>query len=165
MSDDPRATPGEDAPAETAPPTDDAASQDAAAPEAAPADEAAPAEVDAPKKRRRKKQKKLGDAAESEPQILERPRLDAKGIERPAFLLRFPEDPELEPVIAAFEAGNYAHVRAAAQKLSEQGRTPELRRAADELLRRIDPDPLMKVFLAVAIALLLVVVAYGYMGH
>jgi hypothetical protein len=163
MSDDPRATPGEDAPAETAPPTEAAASEDAA-PEAAPADEAAPAEASAPKKRRKKK-KKPEDAAESVPQIFERPRLDAKGIERPAFLLRFPEDPELEPVIAAFEAGNYAHVRAAAQKLSEQGQTPEVRRAADELLRRIDPDPLMKLFLAVAIALLLVVVAYGYMGH
>jgi hypothetical protein len=163
MSDDPRATPGEDAPAETAPPTEAAPSEDAA-PEAAPADEAAPAEAGAPKKRRKKK-KKLEDAAAAEPQIFERPRLDANGIERPAFLLRFPEDPELEPVIAAFEAGNYAHVRAAAQKLSEQGQTPEVRRAADELLRRIDPDPLMKLFLAVAIALLLVVVAYGYMGH
>jgi hypothetical protein len=164
MSDHPRATPGEDAPAETAPPTDAAVSDVAAAPEASSADEAAPAEAGAPKKRRKKK-KKPEDAAESEPQIFERPRLDAKGIERPAFLLRFPEDPELEPVIAAFEAGNYAHVRAAAQKLSEQGQTPEVRRAADELLRRIDPDPLMKLFLAVAIALLLVVVAYGYMGH
>jgi hypothetical protein len=163
MSDDPRATPGEDAPAETAPPTEAAPSEDAA-PEAAPADEAAPAEAGAPKKRRKKK-KKLEDAAAAEPQIFERPRLHPNGIERPAFLLRFPEDPELEPVIAAFEAGNYAHVRAAAQKLSEQGQTPEVRRAADELLRRIDPDPLMKLFLAVAIALLLVVVAYGYMGH
>lgn len=158
MSDDPRATPGEDAPAEEAPPAE------VAAPEQAPAPEAVSAEDSAPKKRRRKK-KQLEEAAEPEPAVFERPRLDAKGLERPAFLLRFPEDPALEPVIAAFEAGNYAEVRKAAQKLSEEGATPEVRRAAEELLRRIEPDPLMKLFLVVAIALLLVVVAYGYLGH
>ncbi len=158
MSDDPRATPGKDAPAEEAPPAE------VAAPEAAPAPESAIAEESAPKKRRRKK-KKLEETAEPELRVFERPRLDAKGLERPAFLLRFPEDTALEPVIAAFEAGNYAEVREAAQKLSEDGQTPEVRRAAEELLRRIEPDPLMKLFLSVAIALLLVVVAYGYLGH
>lgn len=156
MSDDPR--PGEEAPAEEAP-AEEAPPAEAAAPEdAVPADDAAP-------KKRRKKKKKPEEVAEPEAQVFERPRLDPKGLERPAFLLRFPEDPELEPVIAAFEAGNYAHVRVAAQKLSEHGQTPEVRHAADELLRRIEPDPLMKLFLGVAIALLLVVVAYGYMGH
>src|SRR5687768_16932800 len=102
MSDDPRATPGEDAPAEAAPPPESAAPEDAAAPEGAPSNETAPAEEGAPKKRRKKK-KKLEDSAQPEPQIFERPRLDANGVERPAFLLRFPQDPELEPVIAAFE--------------------------------------------------------------
>jgi hypothetical protein len=158
MSEDPRATPGEDAPAAQAPPEDPGATEGAAAPEAASTEEGAP-------KKRRKKKKKSEDAAEPEVQVFERPRFDARGLERPAFLLRFPEDPELEPLIAAFEAGNYAHVRVAAQKLSEHGGTPEVRRAADELLRRIEPDPLMKLFLAVTIALLLVVMAYGYLGH
>jgi len=158
MSDEPRATPGDDV--TDAPPAD--------LPEEAPAADEAPSEAaladeSAPKKRRRKKKK--AEAAEPEAQVFERPRFDAKGVERPAFLLRFPEDPELEPVIAAFEAGNYGLVRQEALKLSELGQTPEVRRAADELLRRIDPDPLLKLFLGVAVALLLVIVAYGYMGH
>ena len=160
MSDDPRATPGEDSPAAEAPPAEAAAPEGAATPSEA----TAPIEEGAPKKRRKKK-KKLEEAAEPEPQVFERSRLNERGLERPAFLLRFPQDPELEPVLAAFEAGNYAHVREAAQKLSEQGQTPEVRRAADELLRRVEPDPLVKLFLAVAVALLLVVVAFGYLEH
>src|SRR3569832_50561 len=60
-------------------------------------------------------------AEPSEPQpsatARRRPRLNAAGEERPAFLLEFPEDPQLELLIAAFEAGNFAQVRAEAPKL------------------------------------------------
>jgi hypothetical protein len=117
----------------------------------------------APVRKRRKKKKKLEEPA-PEPEVFERPPLDGKGRERPRFLLRFPEDPELEPLIAAFEAGNYAQVRALAPALAERAERPEVRRAAEELLRRIEPDPLMKALLAMAVALLTVVAAYAYLS-
>jgi hypothetical protein len=117
------------------------------------ASEAKPAEPRRKKKTRSKKARPL------------RSELDAAGRERPAFVLDFPEDPELEPLVAAFEAGNYAHVREHAPRLAASTERPEVKAAALELGRRIEPDPLVKFLLAVAIALFVVVVAYVYHSH
>jgi hypothetical protein len=113
--------------------------------------------------RRRKRRRKAADAPAA-PGVFERPSLDAQGRERPRFLLRFPIDTELEPAIAAFEAGNYALVRQHAEPLAERAESPEVRRAAEELLSRIEPDPLNKLFLAIAVALLLAVASYAYLS-
>lgn len=118
-----------------------------------------------PRKKRKKKKKDEAAAAAAEPEVFERPATDARGRERPRFLLRFPRDPELESLIAAFEAGNYAHVRQAAPALAERAERPEVRGAAEELLERTEPDPLVKVFLAISVALLAVVAAYAYLAH
>jgi len=80
---------------------------------------------------------------------------DEKGLDRPAFILDFPVDEALEPLIAAFEAGNYAYVRREAPKVAERAKDPAVRAAALELRRRIDPDPLA-IYLVAASALLLV---------
>jgi hypothetical protein len=132
-----------------------------AAVDAPPANEPVANEPPAPKKKKRKR--KLAEAPAA-PAPFERPALDANGRERPRFLLRFPLDPELDRLVAAFEAGNYAEVRRAAPELAERAELPEVRRAADELLRRIEPDQLLKLYLAVAVALLLAVASYAYLS-
>ncbi|MEO8906150.1 MAG: hypothetical protein ABI627_31900 [Polyangiaceae bacterium] len=91
--------------------------------------------------------------------------LNASGRERPRFLLAFPDDVELQRLASAFEAGNYQAVRVGASKLVEDAEDPIVREAARELCRRIDPDPLMKYLLAVALTLFVFVVWYTYQGQ
>jgi hypothetical protein len=93
---------------------------------------------------------------------IERPRLNALGEERPAFLLRFPHDPELEPLIAAFEQGDFAKVRREAPALARRAPDEAVRRAALELRRRIDPDPLLVVLLVFALSLFAFLAAWIY---
>jgi len=91
--------------------------------------------------------------------------LNREGRERPGFLLAFPDDPELQRLVQAFEAGNYEAVRLGAPRLAESTENAAVRAAARELRRRIDPDPLMKYLLGVAIALFVFVVWYTYQTH
>jgi hypothetical protein len=91
-----------------------------------------------------------------------RARLNAAGEERPAFLLNFPEDPQLELLIAAFEAGNFAQVRAQAPQLAASSSDDAVRRAALELRRRTDPDPLLVGLLGLCIVLFVFLVAWVY---
>jgi len=91
--------------------------------------------------------------------------LNAEGRERPGFLLEFPDDPELQRLVQAFEAGNYEAVRSGAPRLAQTTQDAAVRGAARELRRRIDPDPLMKYLLWVAIALFVFVVWFSYQNH
>lgn len=88
--------------------------------------------------------------------------LDASGRERPRFLLKFPQHPDLQRLATAFEAGNYALVREEAQTLAERTDNPAVRDAALELRRRIEPDPLAKYLLALTAALLLSLAYFAY---
>lgn len=88
--------------------------------------------------------------------------LDASGRERPRFLLDYPENPELDRLIAAFESGDYARVRELASDVIEHATDPAVKDAARELRRRIDPDPTILYLLFVAIGLLLFLAAYAY---
>ena len=106
----------------------------------------------------------MNGAASSEDEKEDRP-LNGEGRERPGFLLEFPADPELERLVRAFETGNYEAVRVGAPRLAENTESAAVRAAARELRRRIDPDPLMKFLLAVAIALFVFVVWYTYQNH
>jgi hypothetical protein len=112
---------------------------------------------------RPKRKKKKRSAPD--PEAPARAELDVTGRERPAFLLNFPADPELELLIAAFEAGNYRAVRERAPRLAERTERAEVKAAALELARRIEPDPLVKFLLAVGILLFVAVVAYVYHSH
>jgi hypothetical protein len=91
--------------------------------------------------------------------------LDSEGRERPRFLLEFPNDPELQRLSQAFEAGNYQAVRVGASNLARSSEDPVVRAAAQELRRRIDPDPLMKYLLSVAIVLFVFVVWSTYQAQ
>ncbi|RYZ04045.1 MAG: hypothetical protein EOO73_25685 [Myxococcales bacterium] len=88
--------------------------------------------------------------------------LDTAGRERPRFLLGFPPNADLARLAAAFEAGNYALVRAEAEALAERTESPAVRDAALELRRRIEPDPLAKYMLALTAALLLLLAYWAY---
>jgi hypothetical protein len=91
-----------------------------------------------------------------------RPRLNAVGEERPRFLLEFPEDPELEALMAAFEAGNFARVRREAPELAKRSADAAVRQAALELRRRTDPDPLLVALLLLCLGLFGFLVAWVY---
>jgi hypothetical protein len=91
-----------------------------------------------------------------------RPRQNAVGEERPAFLLQFPDDPELERLIRAYEEGNFAKVRAEAPELARRSTDEAVRRAARELRQRIDPDPLLVVLLVFALSLFAFLVGWIY---
>jgi hypothetical protein len=91
-----------------------------------------------------------------------RPRLNAAGEERPAFLLRFPRDPELDALIAAFERGDFAQIRRDAEQLARSTPDNAVRDAARELRRRIDPDPLLVLLLMLALSVFVFVVAWVY---
>lgn len=109
---------------------------------------------------------KVAAASEAKPSVQEPDEdgavLDASGRERPRFLLGFPEHPDLARLAAAFEAGNYALVRAEAEAVAERAENPAVRDAALELRRRIDPDPLAKYLLALTAALLLSLAYFAY---
>jgi len=98
-----------------------------------------------------------------EPEL--RPALGPDGRERPAFLLGFPTDPELERLMRAFELGNYALVRTGAPELAQRTTDAKVRAAAEELGRRIEPDPLMKILLGLSITLLVVLTFWAYKTH
>jgi len=91
--------------------------------------------------------------------------LNAEGRERPRFLLEFPKHPALDALVHAFEVGNYQAVREGAAKLADSSEDPIVRAAARELRRRIDPDPLMKYLLFVALGLFVFIVWYTYQGQ
>jgi len=91
--------------------------------------------------------------------------LNAEGRERPRFLLEFPDDPELQRLVREFEAGNYRAVREGSAKLAESTEDPIVRAAARELARRIEPDPLMKYLLFVALGLFVYIVWSTYQGQ
>jgi hypothetical protein len=74
---------------------------------------------------------------------------------RPPFARKYPRTAELDALLSAFEAGNYAKVRTEAPKLAERTDDPEVAGAARDLRRRIDPDPLQLYLLALTAALLL----------
>lgn len=107
------------------------------------------------------------DSGQSQPEteaeaLPRRSPFDDRGNERPSFLLNFPEDPELERMIAAFEAGNYAEVRRLSAGVVEGAKDPEVRAAALELRRRIDPDSLSVSIVAISVALLLFLLVWAY---
>ncbi len=87
------------------------------------------------------------------------------GSELPAFVAGFPRDPELDQLVQAFEAGNYALVRKRAPELAEKSADPKVRDAALELRRRIDPDPLLRYFLGISVALLVFLTIAAYAMH
>ena len=72
----------------------------------------------------------------------------------PAFAREFPNDPELAALVDAFAAGDYATVRTGAPALASKTTDEHVKRAAELLRARIEPDPTARVFFALTAALL-----------
>lgn len=117
-------------------------------------------------RRRRKRRAKASVEAAAEPGERDEARADEprEREDRPAFARGFPEDPALEALVLAFEAGDLARVRREAPELAEKTDREDVRAAARELRRRVDPDPLAVYLLGIA-ALLLVFLAGWYWLH
>lgn len=111
-------------------------------------------------KRKKKRKKQKAEAEQAEAQLV-----DAEGRERPLFVLAFPKDPALDKLVRAFELGNYAYVRENARDLAEKTSNPRVRDAAEELAKRIEPDPLIKILLGLSIALLVALTIWAYKTH
>lgn len=84
---------------------------------------------------------------------------------RARFLDDLPSDPQIEPIIEAFEAGNYARVHELATELLARSEDEDVRRAARELERRTEPDPLGRALLLMSIGLFILVVIWTYSSH
>lgn len=82
----------------------------------------------------------------------------------PSFAAHFPVDPKLDALLVAFEAGNYAEVRRGGAELVKSAESEAVRRSAEELLLRIEPDPLAKIMVLGA-SLLLVFFTIWYFTH
>ncbi len=89
---------------------------------------------------------------------------DGEPASRLPFLDGFPEHEGLSRAVSAFENGNYAEVRKLCQELLEREEDTEVRRAATELLRRIEPDRLVVAILWASFVLLGIVILWAY-GH
>jgi hypothetical protein len=89
---------------------------------------------------------------------------EAIGDDRPFFARAYPRDRTLDELIVAFERGNYAKVRTDARALADRTKDAAVKGAAEDLLRRIQPDSLSTALVVVGIGLLLFL-AYSYLGH
>lgn len=83
---------------------------------------------------------------------------------RPRFLARFPDHEGLAKAVLAYERGDYAEVRVMSKSLLEREDDVDVREAAAELLRRIEPDRLIVAILWSSFALLALVILWAY-GH
>jgi len=79
------------------------------------------------------------------------------------FTRSFPDDPELKRLVQAFESGDYYTVRTGAPALAERASDPEVKKAALELRRRIEPDPAQLYLLGLTLALLIFLVVWFYL--
>lgn len=150
-----------DAPEEDAPRPPEGDDDGEASPEATPASDGAEA------RRARRKRKKTRAAPASDEVAQDEAAGDERPASRagiPAFALGFPEDPALHALVAAFEQGDYARVRREAPALIKQTDSPEVRKAARELMKRLEPDP-VAVYLLAGAALLLAFLALWYWAH
>jgi len=72
----------------------------------------------------------------------------------PRFAKDFPRDPELDRLVVAYARGDYRTVRDGAPALAKKTEDDAVKRAAELLRARIEPDPAARVLFALAAALL-----------
>lgn len=92
----------------------------------------------------------------------EAPRLDPQGRERPRFIFSYPDDPELAKLTVAFERGDFRSVGSGAKALIGATQNPEVKAAAEDLLLRIQPDPLVLRFWVIAVVVFMFLVTWSY---
>ena len=79
-----------------------------------------------------------------------------EGLHRPPFAADYPRHDALDRLLVAFEAGNYAFVREQAPRLATSEADENVRNAAKDLRRRVDPEPTAIYLWALGVALVLV---------
>ena len=88
---------------------------------------------------------------------------DPSGRERPGFILNFPENnAKLERLIQLFELGDYSTLRKEAPLVLQETDQDAVKSAVAELVRRTDPDPVVKAMLAVSVVCFIFLVAWSY---
>jgi hypothetical protein len=80
--------------------------------------------------------------------------------QRAAFAARYPRDERLEAILDAFDVGNFALVRKEALRLEQETDDEDVRDAARDLRRRIEPEPTAIYLWALGVALLIILFAY-----
>ncbi len=83
---------------------------------------------------------------------------------RPYFARLYPDNSELAALVDAFQRGDYAAVRRGAPALAERAGDPDVKRAAEDLVRRTRPDSVSAALVLIGAGLLLFLV-YTYWGH
>jgi hypothetical protein len=96
-------------------------------------------------------------------QVVQTLRAASSPTTRPQFAKAYPRSPELDRLVAAFIAGNFALVRRDAPLLAEKAEDGTVRAAAQDLRRRIAPDPTAIYLLGLGLALAVAVSAYYLM--
>jgi hypothetical protein len=96
--------------------------------------------------------------------VADEARADGKDPGRPAFARDFPRDPELDALVAAFEAGNFARVRSDAARLVASAKDDAVKRAAEALVARTKPDPVAALLVGIT-AVLLVALSAWWITH
>jgi hypothetical protein len=88
-------------------------------------------------------------------------------IERAAFLDDFPPDPDLLPLVEAFQSGHYARLRELYAALRTRSKDPETLELARELVERTHADPTATKLLLLSIGFFLFILTwvYGSNGH
>ncbi len=123
-------------------------------------DEPAAPAAEAPRRKKKRKPPAPGAAAPKKPARQTR----EPGVDFASFTEGFPKDPELDALVEAFDRGDYALVRERAPKLAASSDREDVRRAAAELRRRIDPDPISTYLILGALALL-AFLSFWYWTH
>lgn len=89
---------------------------------------------------------------------------DTKSWGYPSFAKDFPANDELARLVDAFARGDYATVRADAPKLAASTDDDAVKKAAQTLRERIEPDPTSRLLFVFA-ALLLAFLTFWWVTH
>ncbi len=79
------------------------------------------------------------------------------------FARSYPDDPDLVRLVGAFERGDYRTVREEAPRLAGRTTRDDVRRAALDLRRRIEPDRMQVHLLLLTFALLAFLTGWFYL--
>jgi hypothetical protein len=74
--------------------------------------------------------------------------------DRPAFAREMPRDPDVDALLAAFDAGDFARVRREAARLEASAADEAVKGAARAIAARTKADPLAVALVAITAALL-----------
>lgn len=100
---------------------------------------------DAPRKKRKKKKAETREGV-------------------PLFAQKYPRDDALDALLVLFDRGNYAAVREGAERILTSKAKSPVKQATEDLLRRLEPDPLAR-YMLIASMLLLLFFSLWYFTH